>query len=181
MAGLDEVGRGALAGPVAAAAVVLPTAPLSWYLDVNDSKLLLAAERERLAALILAEAVVGLAMVSAETVDAIGIAPATRRAMVRAVHALGPSVDALLIDGFPLPESPLPQRALVHGDRISLSIASASIVAKVTRDRLMNVLDGVYPGYGLAKSKGYGTQAHLEALARLGPSPIHRRSFVVGG
>ncbi|MBI4236683.1 MAG: ribonuclease HII [Chloroflexi bacterium] len=180
VAGVDEVGRGALAGPVAAAAVVLPGIPRAWYAHVNDSKLLTVAARERLAPLILAEAAVGLAMVPSETIDAKGIVPATRRAMLQAVRALGPSVDALLVDALSLPEARLPYRALVHGDRLSLSIASASIVAKVVRDRLMEELDGQYPGYGLSRNKGYGTPAHLEALARLGPSPIHRRSFLPG-
>jgi ribonuclease HII len=173
------VGRGALAGPVAAAAVVLPSRPLPWFERVNDSKLLTAAVREELAELLLAESAVGLAMVSVERIEADGIVTATKRAMMQAVAALGPGVDGLLVDALRLPDAAVRlQTPLVHGDRLSLSIACASIVAKVARDRLMAGLDAEHPGYRLAQNKGYGTQEHRDAIARLGPSPIHRKSFL---
>ena len=178
IAGIDEAGRGALAGPVAAAAVVLPTQPFDWFEDVDDSKRLTQRERERLAELILRDAAVGLAMIPATDIDSHGIVEATRQAMTSALGALDGAVDGLLVDGFELPEaSDLLQTALIHGDQVSLSIASASIIAKVARDNIMRGLDTRFPGYGLAKNKGYGTAVHLEALRNLGPSAIHRRSF----
>ena len=178
IAGIDEVGRGALAGPVAAAAVVLPDTPRDWYDRVYDSKDLSPAARQDLMDPILNDAAVGFAMVPAERVDADGIVPATKRAMSAAVRALGPGVDALLIDALTLPGFRVRQVPLIDGDQRSLSIACAAIVAKVTRDRFMSQLDERYPGYGLDQNKGYGTEAHREALARLGPSPIHRRTFL---
>ena len=178
IAGIDEAGRGALAGPVAAAAVILPPQPHGWFDDVDDSKKLSPAERERLADLILRDAAVGIAMTSAQHIDSSGIAVATRDAMMAAVNALGARVDGILVDGFalPLPDS-VRQLALTRGDQVSISVSAASIIAKVARDDLMRRLDAEYPGYGLADSKGYGTAQHMAALRRSGPSPIHRRSF----
>ena len=178
IAGIDEAGRGALAGPVAAAAVVLPGQPVEWFEDVDDSKRLTQRERERLAKLILRDAAVGVVMVPPSDIDSRGIAASTRLAMTTALGALGGAVDGLLVDGFELPEAgDLLQTALIHGDQVSLSIASASIIAKVARDAAMRELDTQFPGYGLGRNKGYGTALHMEALRRLGPSAIHRQSF----
>lgn len=176
IAGVDEVGRGSLAGPVGAAAVILPRGKLS--LDgVRDSKELTAAQRQRLAKQIQNQALaVGVAMVPAEVVDELGIVEATRRAMCSAIASLSPSPHHLLIDALRLPLA-LPQKAIINGDRLCLSIACASIVAKVARDRLMEEMDGLYPGYGFASHKGYGTRQHLLGLERLGACAIHRRSF----
>ncbi len=179
IAGIDEVGRGALAGPVVAAAVVLPRglrAP--WLAQVRDSKELTPAQRERLSALIQeATAAVGIGWVSAEAIDAQGIVPATRLAMARAVEQVSPSPDFLLIDALRLPALSQPQLSLVRGDKLCPSISCASIVAKVARDRLMREMDGVYPGYGFVRNKGYGTGFHLSSLLEQGACPIHRRSF----
>ncbi len=180
MAGLDEAGRGAWAGPVVAAAVILPPEParLRRHLaGVRDSKALTPAEREALFPEILRVALaVGVGMAGPEEIDAMGIVPATRRAMERALEALGVAPEALIVDALSLP-IPLPQRVLVQADARCLSVAAASIVAKVTRDRWMVEMDRVYPGYGFAGHKGYGTPAHRRALQEHGPSPIHRRSF----
>ncbi len=181
VAGLDEAGRGAWAGPVCAAAVVLPldrSDLLDLLAGVRDSKQLSPARREAFLPRILkvAEAV-GVGWATPSEVDEIGIAPATRQAMARAVGRLDGQVDALLVDYVRLPEINLPQRALPKADVHCLSVAAASIVAKVTRDRLMVALDEDLPGYGFARHKGYGTHQHREALARLGPSPIHRMSW----
>jgi ribonuclease HII len=181
VAGLDEVGRGAWAGPVCAAAVVLPLdcSDLPGLLaGVRDSKLLSPAQREELLPLILdvAEAA-GVGWATPAEVDDRGVVPATRQAMARAVARLDGTVDALLVDYLRLPDLDLPQRALPKADVRCLSVAAASIVAKVTRDRLMVALDRDFPGYGFARHKGYGTRQHREALARLGPSPIHRMSW----
>ncbi len=181
VAGVDEAGRGAWAGPVVAAAVILPPdavacSPLLGA--VCDSKQLSAAQRERLLPTIQAVALAwGVGSVSAAAIDAIGILPATRQAMAAAVARLAIPADYLLIDAVRLRELSLPQEALIHGDALSLSIAAASIIAKVTRDRLLAELDARYNGYGFARHKGYGTPEHRAALARLGPSPEHRRSF----
>ncbi len=178
IAGVDEAGRGALAGPVAAAAVILPDHPVDWFDDVDDSKRLAETERERLSRLILRDAAVGLAMMPASVIDSDGIAAATRQTMRAALAALGGGVDGILVDGFGLPEQEsVKQIALVRGDQVSLSIAAASIVAKVARDAVMRELDTRYPGYALARNKGYGTAAHRAALRSIGPSPLHRRSF----
>ncbi|GIV95576.1 MAG: ribonuclease HII [Herpetosiphonaceae bacterium] len=181
IAGVDEVGRGCWAGPVVAAAVVLPERVLAQpelLSGVDDSKLLTPGAREEAAELIRALALaVGVGAVPAYLVDCLGIVRATRLAMAQAVLCLPLVPDAMLIDALALPEIPLPQRALIHGDALSLSIAAASIVAKVARDRLMIALDCGFPGYGFASHKGYGTPRHKAALARLGPSLIHRRSF----
>ncbi len=182
IAGIDEVGRGALAGPVVAAAVVLPPPaqlpPGMWAID--DSKQVPPARREQLCGLICDVALAtGVGHVSAADIDHMGIAAATRQAMQQAVMAIqrrGHHVDFLLIDFLTL-SLPLPQKGIVKGDRHSLSIAAASIVAKVTRDRLMVELADTYPGYGFAQHKGYGTAAHRQALEQLGPCAEHRRSF----
>jgi len=181
VAGLDEAGRGAWAGPVYAAAVVLPldrTDLLDSLAGVRDSKQLRPLQREALLPAIQAVAeAVGVGWAGPAEVDELGIAVATQRAMCRAVAGLNGQVDALLIDYVRLPDLGLPQRAFPKADVRCLSVAAASIVAKVTRDRLMVSLERDFPGYGLAQHKGYGTRQHREALARLGPSPIHRMSW----
>jgi len=179
IAGIDEVGRGALAGPVAAAAVILPCPVHAPWLDqVKDSKQLSPAKRELLFGYISQIAVSwGVGMVHREAIDVLGIAKATRLAMKMAVDQLSPAPESLLIDYIRLPEVPLPQKGVVNGDELCLSIACASIMAKVSRDHLMIELDSVYPGYGLAEHKGYATRQHVSCLHRMGPSPIHRRSF----
>ncbi len=177
IAGVDEVGRGPLAGPVVAAAVMLP--PAGVPIPVADSKALSARRREALAEALRRHPGVriGVAEVSAARIDQAGIVPATVEAMARALEALGVPVDLVLVDGLPLPGFPMPARFLVRGDALCASIAAASIIAKVHRDALMVRLDSEYPGYGFARHKGYGTRQHGEALARLGPTPQHRRSF----
>ncbi len=179
VAGVDEAGRGALAGPVFAAAVVIPPGGAAALGGVRDSKLLPAAERERQFALICDVATTfAIGFTPAAWVDEHGILSATRRAMTQAVAALHPAAQGLLVDGpLRLVHSPLPQRPLVRGDRQSLSIAAASILAKVSRDRYMIALAERYPGYGFDRHKGYGTAEHLAALGRLGPCPEHRRTF----
>lgn len=175
--GIDEAGRGPLAGPVVAAAVVLP--PGLALPGLNDSKKLTARRREALYTQLREDerVLIGVGMAAAAEIDRLNILRATHEAMARAVAALPTAVDFCLIDGLPVPQFPLPQRALVKGDARCLSIAAASIVAKVTRDRLMQDLAQQYPGYGFEKHAGYGTAAHLAALRRLGPCPEHRRSF----
>jgi len=179
IAGVDEVGRGALAGPVVAAAVILPChidAP--WLNLVKDSKQLTPARRQLLFHHIHEIAIaVGIGMVPHEIIDTQGIIKATRLAMKLAIDRLSPPPQSLLIDYMRLPEVLLPQKGIKNGDELCFSIACASIVAKVARDQLMVELDRSYPGYGLAHHKGYGTKEHLACLHRLGPSPIHRRSF----
>ncbi len=178
VAGVDEAGRGPLAGPVAAAAVVLPPFPsFPWLAQVRDSKALAPAVRSRLAALIKADALAwAVAFVGSEAIDRLGIAIAAREAMCRALAALPCLPEAMLVDGRMGLEG-LPCQAVVDGDALCTSIACASILAKEARDRLMAQLDDLYPGYGLARHKGYPTPEHLAALGRLGPSPVHRRSF----
>ena len=179
IAGIDEVGRGALAGPVVAAAVILPChldAP--WLSLVRDSKQLSPARRELLFHHIHKIAIaVGVGLAPHEVVDAQGIIKATRLAMQLAVDQLSPPPETLLIDYMHLPEVRLPQKGVPGGDSRCFSIACASIIAKVARDRLMIELDGAYPGYGFSRHKGYGTREHFACLYRLGPSPIHRHSF----
>jgi len=179
IAGIDEAGRGPLAGPVVAAAVVLPLdIATDWLGRVRDSKQLTATMRQSLFDHIHRDAVaVGVGCVDSEDIDRIGIIPATRRAMHVAVESLEPSPEAVLIDYMAVPEIGLPQKGVTGGDRICLSIACASIIAKVTRDRMMASFDEAYPGYGFARHKGYGTRQHVACLRRLGPCPIHRRSF----
>jgi ribonuclease HII len=179
IAGVDEVGRGPWAGPVVAAAVILPSDPdtLAPLLgQVDDSKRLTPCQRERLFSAIQQLALaVGLGRVEAGEIDCIGIAAATRQAMTQALAALAP--DFVLLDFLTLPEFPLPQHGVPHGDALSLSIAAASIIAKVTRDRWMVEQEAIYPGYGFARHKGYGTAEHRAALVRLGPCALHRTSF----
>ncbi len=179
IAGVDEVGRGPLAGPVAAGAVVLPVdARLVWLDRVRDSKQLTPASRKTIAPLIQREAVAtSVAFVSVAGVDRLGIAEATRLAMLQAVNELSCRPDHLLIDAFRIGACSLPQTPIIGGDARSLSIACASIIAKVARDRLMEEQEALYPGYGFHSNKGYGSRAHLEALQRLGPCDLHRRSF----
>ena len=177
IAGVDEVGRGPLFGPVAAAAVILD--PGSEILYLNDSKKLSEARREALYDEIMEKAVaVGVGMVSAARIDEINILQATYEAMREAISGLSPRPDFLLADAVTIPGLSVPQLGIIKGDAKSLSIAAASVIAKVTRDRLMYEYDALYPGYGLAKNKGYGTAEHIEALRRLGPTPLHRRSFI---
>ena len=179
IAGIDEAGRGALAGPVIAAAVILPCridAP--WLNLVKDSKQLSPATRELLFHHIHEIAIsVGIGMATNEVIDTQGVIKATRLAMKLAIDQLSPPPQSLLIDYMLLPEVPLPQKGITNGDKLCFSIACASIMAKVTRDQLITELDKIYPGYGLAPHKGYGTKEHLACLRRLGPSPIHRQSF----
>lgn len=181
LAGVDEAGRGAWAGPVVAAAVILPQDDpqlLARLAGVRDSKLMTARQRELWAGCILDVALAaGVGTVTPEEVDEIGLIAATRRAMRQAILALGPAPDHLLIDHLPLTGVAIPQTPLTHGDAISLSIAAASVIAKVSRDRLMAELELAWPGYGFAVHKGYGTRFHRAALSRLGPSPVHRRTY----
>jgi ribonuclease HII len=181
IAGLDEAGRGALAGPVVAAAVILPLNDQMETLlhGVNDSKQLTAKRREILFHLIVEHALAyGISQQPAAMIDEIGILPANKLAMQAAVSQLIPQPEFLLIDGrIRLPQLNIPQQAIVRGDSASLSIAAASILAKVTRDRLMVQLDGQYPRYGFARHKGYGTEFHRAAIAQYGPCPQHRHSF----
>lgn len=180
VAGIDEAGRGALAGPVAAAALIFPPDPglAGKLLGVNDSKLLKPEDRFRWAdRLQTIAAAWGVGFATNEEIDQIGIVPATRLAISRALEQLTCTPQHLLVDYLELPESKIPFTPLVKGDRRSLSIAAASILAKTTRDKLLCGMDECYPGYGFAAHKGYGTTAHLAALASLGPSPLHRTSF----
>jgi ribonuclease HII len=179
IAGIDEVGRGALAGPVAAAAVILPhNIDAHWLGLVRDSKQLSPSKRELLFHHIHETAIaIGIGLVYHEVIDDQGIIKATRLAMKLAVDQLSTPAEALLIDYISLPEVSLPQKGIKNGDSLCFSIACASIVAKVTRDRLMIELDRAYPGYKFSRHKGYGTWEHLTCLQRLGPSPIHRHSF----
>ncbi len=181
VAGLDEAGRGAWAGPVCAGAVVLPLDcdELPDLLSgVQDSKLLTAERREEMLPTIREVALaVGIGWGEPAEVDLWGVVPATRLAMERAVAGLGERVGALLVDWVELPGLDLLQRSLPKADRRCLTVAAASIVAKVARDRLMIELDEEYPGYGFAQHKGYGTPQHREAMLRLGPCPVHRVSW----
>ena len=175
VAGVDEVGRGPLAGPVVAAAVILDPDHLPDGL--NDSKKLTASVRERLFTEIMRHAHVAIASIPAARIDAINIRQATFEAMAEAVNGLAVRADSALIDGRDVPSLPCPAEALIGGDRRSLSIAAASIIAKVTRDRMMTLLAQTYPDYGFEKHMGYGTVKHLKALALHGPTPLHRMSF----
>ena len=174
VAGVDEVGRGPLAGPVVAAAVILPERPPA---GLRDSKKLSPASRFRLDREIRATSEVAIALASVAEIDRLNILAATMLAMSRAVAALALPPDAALVDGNRLPELPCPARAIVKGDARCAQIAAASIVAKVARDSLMRARAVAYPGYGWERNAGYGTAAHLAALARLGATPQHRRSF----
>lgn len=175
--GIDEVGRGPLAGPVVAGAVILPTdCKILW---LNDSKKLTAKKREELYDVIMEEAVaVGLGMASPARIDEINILQATYEAMRQAVAELSVTPQILLNDAVTIPGITIPQVPIIKGDAKSVSIAAASIVAKVTRDRMMTEYDKVMPQYGFASNKGYGAAAHIEAIRKYGPSPIHRASFI---
>ena len=184
IAGVDEAGRGPLAGPVVAAAVILPADWISHGLPVelsrtHDSKQLAPAEREHLFELYVTNPGIrfAVAMVEAADIDALNILRATHRAMNEALARLDPPPEHVLVDGLPVKSIAFPQTAIVGGDARSFAIAAASIVAKVTRDRVMTEYDRRYPDYGFGRHKGYGTPEHLAALARCGPCPIHRRSF----
>ncbi len=177
IAGLDEAGRGPWAGPVSAAAVILPP---DFYLEgVNDSKKLSAKKREQLAAEIRRRALDwSVVLVSPQKIDELNILEATRSAMTQAIQTLSVQPDCLLLDAVTLPGvSGVRQVPIIKGDAKSISIACASILAKVTRDQAMDAYDSLYPGYGLARHKGYGTKQHQEALAAQGVSPIHRFSY----
>ena len=177
LCGIDEVGRGPLAGPVVAGAVILPEDCEILYL--NDSKKLSEKKRELLYDEIMEKAIaVGIGAVSPERIDEINILQATYEAMRTAVSELGVKPDVLLNDAVTIPEITIPQVPIIKGDAKSVSIAAASIIAKVTRDRLMVQYEEVLPGYGFAKHKGYGSKEHIEAIRRLGPTPIHRRTFI---
>ena len=177
VAGVDEVGRGPLAGPVVAAAVVLPPEGLPAGLD--DSKALSAKERERLARELkqLPTVEVALALRSPAEIDDLNILRCTHATMREALEQIQPPPDFALVDGLPVPGLPVPSKALVKGDSLSASIAAASIIAKVYRDRLMVEAARRYPGYGFENHKGYCTREHVASLRELGPSPIHRKSF----
>ena len=180
IAGLDEAGRGCLAGPVVAAAVILPLGEdcTSLFAGTRDSKQLTAQERVRLFKIIMQHALaIGVGIGSVEMIDECNILQATKFAMASALTQLSLSPQALLLDALLLPNIPLPQRSIIHGDGLCLSIAAASIIAKVTRDRMMVQLHEQYPAYGFAQHKGYGTEVHLAALREYGVTPVHRRSF----
>jgi ribonuclease HII len=176
IAGIDEAGRGALAGPVVAAAVIFPAG--ITINGVDDSKKLSAKKREVLFEEIMTKATsVGVGYGTAELIDRDNILQATRHAMLEAVTMISPTPDFLLIDGISTIESKIPQKTVKKGDSLSFSIAAASIIAKVTRDRLMQKLDAVYPGYGFGEHKGYGCQSHMDAIRLLRPTAVHRKTF----
>ena len=175
--GIDEAGRGPLAGPVVAGAVILPKDCEILYL--NDSKKLSPAKREALYEEIMEKAeAVGVGMASPARIDEINILQATYEAMREAVYNLGVTPELLLNDAVTIPDVSIPQVPIIKGDAKSVSIAAASIIAKVTRDRLMVQYDEILPGYGFARHKGYGSKDHIEAIRRLGPTPIHRQTFI---
>ncbi len=175
--GIDEVGRGPLAGPVVAGAVILPKDCDILY--INDSKKLSEKKREELYDIIMEQAVaVGIGCSTPERIDEINILQATYEAMREAISKLEPEPDLLLNDAVTIPQVKIRQVPIIKGDAKSISIGAASIVAKVTRDRLMVQYDEIYPEYGFASHKGYGAQAHVDALRKYGPCPIHRRSFI---
>jgi ribonuclease HII len=177
IAGVDEAGRGPLAGPVAAAAVILPSGFSCPGLD--DSKKINATKREELYERLIGDPAViwSVATADHEEIDTLNILRATHLAMRRAAETLSPPPDHCLIDGLPVRDFPFPYDAIVKGDGLSLSISAASIIAKVTRDRMMHEIDREFPEFGFAKHQGYGTKAHLEALRIHGPCRYHRRSF----
>ena len=175
--GVDEVGRGPLAGPVVAGAVILPKDCNILY--INDSKKLSEKKREELYDVIMEQAVVtGIGMASPARIDEINILQATYEAMRSAINNLNPSPDILLNDAVTIPKVDIKQVPIIKGDAKSISIAAASVLAKVTRDRIMEEYDKKYPEYGFAKHKGYGTKQHIQALEQFGASPIHRRTFI---
>ena len=175
--GIDEVGRGPLAGPVVTAAVILPKDEEILY--INDSKKLSAAKREELSAIILEKAVAyGFGEADHNRIDEINILQATYEAMRQAINNLGIKPDILLNDAVTIPGVDIRQVPIIKGDAKSVSIGAASIIAKVKRDAYMDEMDKIYPGYGFASNKGYGSAAHIEAIKRLGPCEIHRRSYI---
>lgn len=176
VAGVDEVGRGPLAGPVVIASVILPE---EFFIEkINDSKKLSEATREKIYDIILENAIsVNRAIIDEKTIDRINIYQASMNGMYEAIYGLAVKPDAVLIDAMPLDSLDIYHEAIIKGDSKSASIAAASIVAKVERDRMMNEYDKIYPQYGFAKNKGYGTSEHLAALKKYGPCPIHRKSF----
>lgn len=175
--GIDEVGRGPLCGPVVASAVILPKDCQILYL--NDSKKLSEKKREELYDVIMEQAIaVGIGMASPQRIDEINILQATYEAMRQAISGLKVKPAVLLNDAVTIPEVDIPQIPIIKGDAKSVSIAAASIIAKVTRDRMMVEYDRIYPGYDLASNKGYGTKVHMEALKTVGPCEIHRRTFI---
>jgi len=179
IAGVDEAGRGSLAGPVVAGAVVFPLySDQDWIAGIRDSKLLTPRRRKAaLKSMCDASVTMAAGVASSREIDGTGIVEATRTAMSRAIDALPILPDFLLLDAILLPGVDIPQRSIIKGDAKCLSIAAASIVAKVTRDSMMQDLDGEYPGYGFAQHKGYGTRRHIEFMENLGACPIHRRTF----
>lgn len=180
VAGLDEAGRGALAGPVVAGAVILPVHSVreGLWAEVQDSKLLSSARREELAERVRAQAAASsIGLASATEIDEIGIAPATRLAMRRAVHKLSPPPDHLLLDWVRLNTLNIPQQSFTKGDLYIVTIAAASILAKVHRDQLLRQLHDQFPAYGFHSHKGYAAASHLAAIEAHGPCPVHRRSF----
>ena len=179
VAGMDEAGRGPLAGPVVAGVVILPPRPTGpWVETVRDSKQMTPGQRDRLLPHLRENALgIQTGASTPQEIDELGIVEATRLAMRRALDSLALLPQYLLLDAFPLPGVDIPQTPIVHGDTRCLSIAAASVVAKVTRDRIMEQQDVEYPGYGFARHKGYGTAEHVRSIQRLGPCPIHRYSF----
>ena len=181
IAGIDEAGRGPLAGPVVAAAVILPkelSENTPWLNQIDDSKRLTQKRREAAYDLIFSHAIsVAVSEETPQEIDMLGIGNATIKAMFKAIEKLDPPPDNLLFDFVPIKSSPLPFRTIVKGDSISFSIAAASIIAKVTRDRYMTWADKEYPGYSFAQNKGYPTKDHISKLKDLGPCVIHRKSF----
>ena len=177
IAGIDEVGRGPLAGPVVAAAVILPKDCDILY--INDSKKLSAAKREKLYDEIMEKAVaVGIGMASHARIDEINILQATYEAMRQAIDKLEPKPTLLLDDAVTIPHVDIKQVPIIKGDAKSISIGAASIIAKVTRDRMMEEYENIYPGYGFSSNKGYGSAMHIEAIKTMGPTPIHRETFI---
>ena len=176
IAGIDEAGRGPLAGPVVSAAVILPR---QYYPEgLNDSKKLSPKVRERLYDRLTREAVAwGVGLCDSREIDEVNILNATIKSMELALGALKPRPDYLLIDALTLKNADIPQKAIIKGDALSLSIAAASVIAKVTRDKMMLIYDKLYPGYGFAKHKGYGTGGHMECIRKMGLCPIHRVTF----
>lgn len=187
IAGLDEVGRGALFGPVVAAAVMFSASLINgekkaWLEEIDDSKRISPTKREMLARLILIHSnAVGIGMASSAEIDAMNIYWASFEAMKRAFMSMPKVPDFLLVDGFRLNDVDYPQMNLPKGDQKSISIAAASIIAKVTRDRMMKRLDLVFQGYALSRNKGYGTREHYDALQKLGPTALHRQSYNLEG
>lgn len=179
VAGLDEVGRGTLAGPVVAGLAIFEHKPYDdWVGMIRDSKQMSPSQREYVIPYLESAALaLEIGVSSSIEVDNLGIVSATRLAMKRAINSLTFLPQYLLLDAFPLPDISIPQKAIIRGDSICFSIASASIVAKVRRDKMMEEYDILYPGYGFVSNKGYGTRQHMDGLKELGPSPIHRKTF----